>query len=91
MRGLSVLPPVKWDALIIQGPSQAAIAVPLPILLLQLPFIMDRVLIKLRTVDSAVNSVKGFLFAMLYVLSYFIIRYKVVFNKISLLEYWPVG
>lgn len=52
---------------------------------------MDRVLIKLRTVDSAVNSVKGFLFAMLYVLSYFIIRYKVAFSKISLLEYWPVG
>lgn len=61
--------------------------VPLPILLIQLPFIIDRVLILLRTVESGVNSVTGF--AMLYVLSYFIIRSKVVISKISLLEYWP--
>lgn len=62
--------------------------VPLPILLIQLLFIIDRVLILLRTVESGVNSVTGFLFAMLYVLSYFIIRYKVVISKISLLKYW---
>lgn len=85
-----LLPPVKWDVLTIQGPTQAAIAVPLPILLIQLPSLIDRVLIKLRTVESGVNSVKGFLLAMLYVLSYFIIKYKVALSKISLLEYWPV-